>query len=309
MGKKNIFNNFDGFQYKPAIPYEKGLTRRDPSPVIKVDNKYYVWYSLTKQSLHGYAATIWYATSSDGINWEEQGQALDKGGAGSFDEFGVFTPSILVANEKYYLFYTAVPKPFDNDAGGPAGTKTAIGIAVTNSPEGPWKRFAGNPILKPSEDVQSFDSHRVDDSCLLVREGQFWLYYKGRQTGKTPGETKMGLAIAKSPTGPYIKYEDNPVLNGGHEVCVWPHGKGVGALVAPTGAQGNTLQYSQDGINFNKIKNTNVPGAPGPYRKDHYRDCSDGSGPGITWGLCHTIKKENNHQRPYLVRFECDLRK
>jgi len=29
----------------PAIDYEPGVTRRDPSPVIKVGSLYYVWYS------------------------------------------------------------------------------------------------------------------------------------------------------------------------------------------------------------------------------------------------------------------------
>ena len=51
-----------------GIGKEQGVMRRDPSDIIKVDDLYYVWYS--KGPLRtGYDATIWYATSPDGVNW------------------------------------------------------------------------------------------------------------------------------------------------------------------------------------------------------------------------------------------------
>jgi len=290
----------DGFTYSEAIPYEEGVTRRDPSPVIRVDGLYYVWYSRTCESVDGYSASVWYATSPDGMTWQERGEALSKGARGAFDEHAVFTPTILVAAGTYYLFYTAVPEPFTNDSGGPNGTRTAIGVASAESPEGPWIRFEGNPVLRPSDDPAMFDSMRVDDTCFVVRNGQYWMYYKGRQMRRTPGETKMGLAIAGTPTGPYVKHSANPVLDSGHEVCVWPHGQGVGCLVCSVGPQGNSLQYADDGVHFRKIADTVPPKAPGPFRADAF---VDGPGPGVTWG----ISMDYGPGRPYLVRFECDL--
>lgn len=297
---ENPFPRFDGFSYSPAIPLEEGVTRRDPSPVIRCDGLYFVWYSRTTQSPDGYSATIWYASSPDGRKWTEQGEALPGGSSGTFDEHAVFTPTILVSEDRYYLFYTAVPEPFDNDDGGPRGTRTAIGVAVADSPRGPWQRFPENPVLRPSDDPAHFDSMRVDDSCLVVREGKYWLYYKGRQIDHTPGQTKMGLATGESPTGPFTKYANEPILDSGHEVCVWPHGTGVGCLVCNVGPQGNTLQYSEDGIHFTRITGTTPPNAPGPYREDHFQN---GNGPGIRWG----ISMEHHRTWPYLVRFDGDL--
>lgn len=49
--------------------------RRDPSDIIKVDELYYVWYSKGPIK-PGYDATVWYATSPDGYEWTEQGQAF-----------------------------------------------------------------------------------------------------------------------------------------------------------------------------------------------------------------------------------------
>ncbi len=61
---------------------DKGIKRRDPSDVIRVDDVYYVWYTkMTKDTpgfLGGWGGTIWYATSQDGKTWKDQAQALDK---------------------------------------------------------------------------------------------------------------------------------------------------------------------------------------------------------------------------------------
>lgn len=47
-------------------------------------------------------------------------------------------PSLLKHKNLYYLFYTA------NDFRNP---DYAVGYAISNHPEGPWKKYAGNPII------------------------------------------------------------------------------------------------------------------------------------------------------------------
>ncbi|MEQ1828329.1 MAG: family 43 glycosylhydrolase [Pirellula sp.] len=225
--------------------------RRDPSDIIKVGSLYYVWYSKGAQA-HGYDATIWYATSPDGHRWMEKGESLARGLVGSWDEQSVFTPNILEADRRYWLFYTAVAKPFINT--GPGISKTAIGTAVSNSPDGPWEKLASNPVLKTSDNHDDFDSLRVDDACLIVRQNKYWFYYKGRQWDKSPAETKLGLAIADKPEGPYVKHSGNPVVPGNHEVLVWPQGNGVAALIGTVGPKSITrsILYAQDGLHFSK---------------------------------------------------------
>ncbi|MHC4442280.1 MAG: glycoside hydrolase family 117 protein [Planctomycetota bacterium] len=297
------------FHYSPlaGLEYDKKVMRRDSSDVIKVGSLYYVWYTKGNQ-YHGYDATIWYATSEDGRLWTERAEALQRGGPASWDEQSVFTPNILVAEGRYYLFFTGVSKPFSDRS------KTAIGVAEADLPDGPWKKFDGNPILITGESGKwigssgtkaepkgAWDSHRVDDACLLVRDGKCWLYYKGRQMGLSPRETKMGLAVADRPTGLYIKHENNPLIKSGHEVLVWPHGGGVAALIR-TGPESNTIQYAPDGLNFSIMGQLkNQPWAPGAYRPDAFLDSRHGSG--VIWGI--SLKVHNKW--PYLVRYDCDL--
>lgn len=285
------------FAYTPILGgYEEGVTRRDPSPVIAVDGRYHVWYSHATHDASGYFAEVWHASSPDGHQWHEQGLAVGTGDAGSWDDNGVFTPTILVAQGRYFLFYTAVPAPFSQDP----PTPTGIGIASADSPDGPWTKLASNPVLTPGEPGQ-WDSCRVDDACLVVRGGQYWLYFKGRELTKSPSQTKMGVAIADDPTGPYRKHPANPVIASGHEVCVWPHREGVAAMLMPTGPEGNTVQYSPDGIDFTVMATVEPPKAPGPFRTDAYADVAYGRG--FTWG----IGQQTGEDRPYLARFDCDL--
>ena len=240
---------------------EEGVERGDPSDIIKVGSLYYVWYWKIGKNVRW---AVWYATSQDGYTWTEKGEAIPPGKEGSWDDKGCFTPGVLVANNKYYLFYTGVNNPYrDPDL---ERSKTRIGIASSDSPGGPWTKLSTNPIMVPSNDHAQFDSHRVDDSSVIVRNGKYWLYYKGRQWGKSFRETKMGVAIADKPEGPYVKYKNNPVVPGGHEVLVWAQGKGVATVIGKYGPKDvrKSIMYAEDGLNFTKTHNFTNIGADVP---------------------------------------------
>jgi hypothetical protein len=113
--------------------------------------------------------------------------------------------------------------------------------------------------------------------------------------GLSPAQTKMGVAIAKHPLGPYVKHKENPVIKAGHEVLVWPEGKGITALIS---ANPKSIWHSEDGIRFKMVTPVNDrPNAPGAYRPDAFLDT--GAGKGIEWG----ISMIHHKKWPYLVRF------
>jgi hypothetical protein len=294
------------FTYQAAenLGQEPGVCRRDPSDVIRVGETYYVWYTKVVESAplypSGYNGTVWYATSDDdGHTWQERGMAVDCSITG-FDSFGVFTPNILAAEGRFFLYYTAVAKGFVNQGYTQSG-KTAIGVAVSDNPNGPWTKHSENPVLDTSDDHTRFDSYRVDDACLIVREGKYWLYYKGRQWDHTPRQTKMGVAVGDVPTGPFVKQNDGcAVQDSGHEVLVWPCQGGVMSLVSDTGPHGRTLQFAPDGLHFQVIVRglKDQPKAPGIFRRDLSGEPDyDGL---VSWGISMI------HGRPpYLVRYTC----
>ncbi len=292
-------------EYQPAIEHEPGVSRRDPSDVIRHEGTYYVWYTKVGEDEPGYPSgypgVVWYATSPDGKRWTERGRALPEGKPGRWDAHGVFTPNILRWEGRFYLFYTGVPEPFSNEwKQGEAVTPTRIGVAVAESPAGPWERHKANPVLEPALDrPDAFDSLRVDDAALVVREGKVWLYYKGRSRAdgpSGPAKTRMGAATAAKPTGSFEKLGENP-LHRGHEVLVWPQSYGVGSMATAAGPK--RFYYAYDGVRFaerNPLKNP--PDAPGIYRVDRFRNPFIAPIP--RWGISHRRRDGDL----YLQRFD-----
>lgn len=313
---------YTGFKTSSAIGlgYEEGIVRRDPTDVIKVGDLYYVWYTRTAKgpahvgldkatdTLRAYSwdlADLWCATSSNGKTWTERGVAVRRGPKGSFDARSVFTPNVLVANGRFYLFYQAAADLSQGQGGDFAGN--VIAMSWADSPDGPWIK-APEPMLKTGPEG-AFDHRNVHDPSLIVREGKYWLYYKGHPGGPTGRDKRWGVpiawgvAVADKPEGTYVKSKLNPVICGGHEVIVWPYRKGVCALLVQ-GPERNSLQYAEDGLNFApKAHGLDTPRAAGVYRADNFFDTDKQPGPGITWGLFHA-RRDRWH---YLMWFDCNL--
>lgn len=298
--------NSVAFTYQEAkgLGIDSLYNRRDNSDIIKVDGKYYVWYTrMNSPTTSGYWGTIWYATSEDeGFTWKEQGMALDLGTEGAFDSHSVFTPNILAFQDKYYLYYTGVKPTPDDDSkdfqNNSVNDFTAIGLAVADNPNGPFTRVANNPVLTISDTSEDFDSYRIDDASLLVRDEKVWLYYKGRcilDGKKGPNRTKMNVASADRPEGSFTKH-DGALLEKSHEVLIWNQDGGVASLASIN----STINFAPDGLSFSMLQDslTNIPKAPGLYRPHLEGDNSQSEIPG--WGIAMKVKKGE----AYLVRFE-----
>ncbi len=296
-----------------GIGFEDGIHRRDPSSILLVGDTYYVYYTKSIGPHVGFHSgdlsakvfpwdhsELWYATSKDGYKWEEKGLALPRGEAGEYDDRSVFTPEALEYEGKYYLVYQVVKDPYVNRS------YESIAIAVSDSPDGPFVKSKA-PIVEPSADGEwdgdednrfavkskgSFDSHKTHDPLLIPFKGKFYLYYKGEIMGEElymgGRETKWGVAIADDILGPYVKSEYNPITNSGHETCLWKYNGGIAAFLRTDGVEKNTMQFAEDGINF-EIKSVIKAGpeASGPFRAE---ESFDNPLAGLQWGLTHKWK-------------------
>ena len=336
LDRHNDFYTTFKYTHVTGIGPEKGVARRDPSTILKVGDLYFVWYTRyegpppvgpknaekvtdTIPMWDWDLASIWYATSRDGIHWEEQGVAVSRGRQGSYDDRSVYTADAMAVNGKYYLYYQCTSGRYKRRQ------FESISMAWADSPRGPWTK-AGKPVLEPTRDGEwdgdaddrtrvkapcSFDSQCVHDPNLIVRDARYWLYYKGEPMGyKGPKDitgVMWGVAIADKPEGPFVRHPLNPVTNSGHEVCVWPYKEGIAALCAWDGPEKNTIQFAPDGVHFQVKAHIELPPiAPGFYRPDAHTNTNDGKG--VTWGLCHLpdyVTPEGIYS--YLIRVDCDL--
>ena len=304
------FGRFNKSQVKGDLAFEQGVTRRDPSKVLLIDNLYYTWYSKSTGESYGFGTgdpekkvfpwdktEIWYATSEDGIEWREQGLAVGRGEKGAYDDRSVFTPEVMAHEGKFYLVYQAVKAPYLNR------TKNTVGMAVADNPRGPWKKVA-SPILKPADNgiwlgnednrkkakVQGdFDSHKVHDPTLMVFNDKFYLYYKGERYGEkiTAGgrEIRWGVAIAEQPEGPYKKSPFNPITQSGHELAIWHYRGGIAMASCKDGPESGTFQYAKDGVNFEIM--SYIKDIPDAIATVESLDKDSYPGAALQWGLSH----------------------
>lgn len=308
---------------KGDLAYEEGVVRRDPSALIFEEGKYYVWYTKSVGKTQGFAGNvtqdkvfpwdrcdIWYATSVDGWTWKEEGVAIARGAEGAYDDRSVFTVEIMKDNGMYFLCYQTVQSPYT------VRVKNQIGLAWSTSPNGPWTK-SEEPILSPSdngiwkgtednrfmvEKKGDFDSHKVHDPCIIPYRGKYYLYYKGEQMGEeiTFGgrQIRHGVAIATDPKGPYTKSPYNPISNSGHEICVWEYKGGIASLITTDGPEKNTIQWAEDGINFEIM--SVLKGAPHAIGLNRNVNSSEDPTESLRWGLSHIY---NNADYQSIMRF------
>lgn len=307
------YTELKGFDYHG---HDGTISRRDPSKIILHKGKYYVWYTHRETptppqgaekctdvipSSDWDLAEIWYATSTDGFTWQEQGVAIKRPEKPNVGWRSVSTADILEWDGKFYLYYQGFM-----EASGKRGDDCPVTVSWADSPDGPWT--ATNKIVIPNGAKGEWDQYSIHDPYPLVHNGKIYIYYKS-DFGEKPDKVRMqGLAIGENPLGPFKKHPLNPVITSGHETSLFPFREGVAALVYKDGPEHNTIQYAKDWVNFEIASITEMmPWAGAPYLPDAFTDTKFGRG--ITWGLAHFINYNNDWDtfHSVLTRFDCDL--
>lgn len=322
-----LYSNFRYTKLK-GFDYNNGdgtITRRDPSKIIFENGKYYVWYTYrntatepqgrkaandTIPSTDWDLAEIWYATSSDGFTWEEQGVAIPRPEKPKPGWRSVATADILKFKDKYYLYYQAFNAPSGTyNAEKDAYDICPVAMSKADSPDGPWTPV--DKVVVPFGDSTEWDWRVIHDPNPLVHDGKIYLYYKSGLDVRDANRKFWdcwGLVIADNPEGPFVKHPLSPVTNSGHETMIFPFREGVAALIGTDGIEHYTIQYAKDWVNFEIMSISQLfPTAAGVYCPDSFTDTDNADG--ITWGLSHFINAGNDWGKMYSIlgRFDCDL--
>lgn len=126
---------------------------------------------------------------------------LTPGKKGSWDDGMLEVCNVLKDNGKYYLYYHGTGD----------GNSYRIGVAVSDSPLGPFVKYGDKPIL----DLDSFggedDRYIACGTVIKEKENQYYLFYSLQQK-KDQTNFYIGLATADNPLGPWKKHENNPIM-------------------------------------------------------------------------------------------------
>ncbi|MFI3248123.1 MAG: family 16 glycosylhydrolase [Rikenellaceae bacterium] len=210
------------------------------------------------------------------------GTILD-GREGKWDRHTIHNPSVYRIDGKYVLLYigndTLQQEPRWQDNGRVAENKQCVGMAISDSPYGPWERF-DEPVVSFSPDSDNaWDSYcAVNPTMLKHPNGEYWLYYRSWDR-HNDDRRKTGLAIAKNLEGPYVKYGDkalidHPEMKGQTEdPYVFYYNEKFYCLIRDMGNYdwlSSFLLESDDGINWGEYQRSHHKG-------DHYYPVSEKS--------------------------------
>jgi beta-xylosidase len=118
---------------------------------------------------YGYQTFFDVFSSVDLVHWTKHSRAFDIENA-AWAAFAIWAPSVIEANGKYYMFFSANDIQKDGELGG-------IGLAVSDKPGGPFKDAIGKPLIGKFHN----GAQPIDPFAFRDKDGQVYLYYGGWQ--------------------------------------------------------------------------------------------------------------------------------
>jgi hypothetical protein len=286
-----LFGASDNLDFSRMVgPVPRSAMLRDENyyvwcgaPVRSDDGRYHLYYSRWPRAL-GHNAWVTHSEVAHAVSdrplgpYRHRDVALPARGPRYWDGHCTHNPNIIRYGRQYCLFYMG-------NTGDGVAMKTLnwvhrnhqrIGVTVSDSPDGPWKRL-DEPAIGANADKTAFDSLLASDPAAVARPGGGVLVaYKGVIDNGTErgGVVRYGVAVAESPIGPYRRLPGTifEAKEAGKEwmlaedPCAWHSGDRYYALTRDvigrfTGAPGGLAQFeSRDGHEWKPAQHPKVLG-------------------------------------------------
>ncbi|WP_327314209.1 family 43 glycosylhydrolase [Streptomyces sp. NBC_01235] len=118
------------------------------------------WIYPTTDGFQGWSGTRFKAYSSkDLVRWKDHGVVLDLGPDVSWADQYAWAPAIAERDGKYYFYFCA---------------EQQIGVAVADSPAGPFKDALGKPLVAKGG---AWSGQMIDPAVFTDDDGQSYLYW------------------------------------------------------------------------------------------------------------------------------------
>ncbi|MBA6222648.1 family 43 glycosylhydrolase [Colwellia sp. MB02u-18] len=179
---------FMSFAQNP-LDFGSKIKTADPSGHVWSDGKMYLYTSHDEECQTDFHMKDWHTfSSSDLVNWTDHGVSLSVDDISWADNYA-WAPDATYKNGKYYLFFPA-GSGFKDRQNPKNSTKwMGIGVAVSDSPTGPFKDAIGAPLwTKP---------YANDPSIFIDDDGKPYLYFHGSNSDYYVAELADDLRSVK----------------------------------------------------------------------------------------------------------------
>lgn len=273
--------------YPPTLELPGIEFAADPC-VISYQGVYYLYPTASSVDIE-----CW--SSEDLETWEYRGVVWEQKPAGSWNDAGVWAPHVFEEGGVFYLYYTAntriglavadsptgpFTEVFDQPfiGGGQGGVALgAIDAFVFRDVDGQlYLYYVGYEPLSTIRVVRMVDPFTLTDEHFslltadifswkrficeapwVFRNGdRYYLMFSGNGANR-PGYA-LGYAVADTPTGYFLEYEDNPILN---QEPRWDfYGPGHNSVV--TGPEGDLITFYHTKVSAEKSFNRKIRKSP-----------------------------------------------
>lgn len=154
----------------PAVTYAdnplaQNVYTADPAPMV-YDGTLYLYTSHDKDNSDYFYMPDWQCYSTtDMQNWTHHGTVLSDTDFSFAEKDTAWAAQCIERNGKFYMYC-----PLSNASGG----GRVIGVAVSDSPTGPFKDAIGKPLLGPDWDF-------IDPTVFIDDDGQAYLFFGNPQ--------------------------------------------------------------------------------------------------------------------------------
>lgn len=146
-------------------PLTQSLYTADPAPMVH-DGVLYLYTSHDKDNSDYFYMPDWQCYSTtDMKNWTHHGTVLSDTDFSFAEKDTAWAAQCIERNGKFYMYC-----PLSSSA----GNGRVIGVAVSDSPTGPFKDAIGKPLVGPNWDY-------IDPTVYIDNDGQAYLYWGNPQ--------------------------------------------------------------------------------------------------------------------------------
>ncbi|NUN12052.1 MAG: hypothetical protein HUU55_00295 [Myxococcales bacterium] len=220
-----------------------------PAIVQAEDGIWHMWWCGSPAQATGAWDSIWYATSTDGLNWTCPSEAVKVSQSG-LDADAVCDPAVVKVNDTWWMYYTGIHTAVD--------WSNRIFLAKSEKPGGPWTKYPNNdnpvPILSDSAcNGADPGDYCVGQSAVVYKNGVFyhWFTDSGKGPGAFPSPLPTMLALSTNGVDFILQNNGQPVFNHADTDVVWDKDSEMFVMVYGN-VDDNKLYWttSNDGVAF-----------------------------------------------------------
>lgn len=166
----SVLNPSICFSQNP-LNFGSNIRTADPSGHVWADGKMYLYTSHDEECQTDFFMKNWHVFSSaDLVNWTDHGSCLSVNDLSWADNYA-WAPDCAYKNGKYYFCFPAGSGTKDRVNPKNSTKWMGIGIAVSDSPTGPFTDAIGGPLWKEPY---------ANDPCLFIDDdGKGYIYFHG----------------------------------------------------------------------------------------------------------------------------------